>query len=247
MTSFKRKKNIYCIIPARAGSKRLSNKNIIDFFGKPLIAWTIEAALKSEFIDVVYVSTDCEHIADIAKSFGASVPQLRPHHLGTDTANLFDVIKYQLEKLKNLPDYILLLQPTSPLRKTEDIDAAINLLKNYDSVVSLSRSPKPSSWSKVLNSELDLSPFSASVSIKKQSQQQEYFINGAIYIASTDRFLKEETFFLSSKAVGYEMPINRSIDIDTKMDLVMASAFHLDLDVSLDALMKVHSQYISSD
>ena len=81
MTSTQEKKNIYCIIPARSGSKRLSNKNITDFFGKPLIAWTIEAALESEFLNVINVSTDCELIADIAKSFGASISQLRPTNL----------------------------------------------------------------------------------------------------------------------------------------------------------------------
>ena len=244
MTTLKTAKNIFCIVPARAGSKRLPNKNIINFFGKPLIAWTIEAALKSKFTDVIYVSTDCELIADIAKSCGASVPDLRPLQLANDTSNLFDVIKYHLGKLEKLPDYILLLQPTSPLRRTEDIDAVIALLRYYDSVVSVSRSQKPSSWSQVLNSNLDLSPFSASASIETQSQQQrqEYFINGAIYGASTNRFLKEKTFFLSSKAIGYEMPFDRSIDIDTKLDLIIANALHLNLDETLKILTKETEQ-----
>ena len=185
------KKNIFCIVPARAGSKRLQNKNIIDFFGKPLISWTIETALKSKFIDDVYVSTDCDLIATVAKSSGASVPELRPLHLASDTSNLFDVISYHLTKLKILPDYVLLLQPTSPLRGVEDIDAVVSLLKNYDSVVSVSSSPKPASWSQKLNSNLDLGPFFANLATKAQSQQltQEYFINGAIYATLTSRFL----------------------------------------------------------
>ena len=229
MTSTQEKKNIYFIIAARSGSKRLSNKNITDFFGKPLIAWTIEAALESEFLNVINVSTDCELIADIAKSFGASISQLRPTNLATDTSNLFDVIKYHLKELEKLPDYVLLLQPTSPLRQTKDIDAVIELSKNYDAVISVTKSPKPSSWSKELNSDLDLEPFRKSASVKTQSQHlnQEYFINGAIYMVSTSRFLEEETFFLSSKAIGYEMPFNRSVDIDTKLDLLIASALHL--------------------
>lgn len=248
MTSTQEKKDIYCIVPARSGSKRLSNKNITDFCGKPLIAWTIEAALGSEFLNVINVSTDCQHIANIARSFGASISQLRPSHLATDTSNLFDVIRFHLNELEKLPDYILLLQPTSPLRQTRDIDAVITLLKNYDAVISVTKNPKPSSWSKVLNSDLNLAPFHKSASIKKQSQQlkQEYFINGAIYIVSTSRFLEEETFFLSSKVVGYEMPFNRSVDIDTKLDLVIASALHLDLDESLNILMKGHEQGKSS-
>ena len=142
--------------------------------------------------------------------------------------NLFDVIRFHLKELEKLPDYILLLQPTSPLRQTRDIDAVISLLKNYDAVISVTKNPKPSSWSKVLNSDLNLAPFHKSASIKKQSQQlkQEYFINGAIYIVSTSRFLEEETF-LSSKVVGYEMPFNRSVDIDTKLDLVIVALFIL--------------------
>ncbi len=138
--------NIIAIIPARGGSKRLPCKNIRDLCGKPLIAWTIEQAKNSKFIDKVVVSTDDEEIAAISREYGVDVPFLRPKELATDESPSIDLIKHALDFFKKKGetyDIIILLEPTSPLRKKNDIDAAINLfLERYyysDSLVSLGK------------------------------------------------------------------------------------------------------------
>ena len=135
-------KRLLAIIPARAGSKRLPGKNIIDFAGKPMISWSIEAALASKYIDNVIVSTEDNNIAKISKRFGAEVPFLRPKELATDEANSVDVIISVLDnlQLRNIfYDYIILLQPTSPLRGVRDINKSIELMlfKECASVVSV--------------------------------------------------------------------------------------------------------------
>ena len=119
---------ILTIIPARSGSKRLKNKNILDLAGRPLVHWTIDAALNSKFgKNHCYVSTDCEKIKSIAQNCGATIPFLRPLSLAADKAPTFDVIKHMIDNLDESFNYILLLQPTSPLRTAEDIDNAIQI------------------------------------------------------------------------------------------------------------------------
>ncbi len=120
------KANILAIIPARRDSKGLPKKNILNCAGKPLIAWTIEAALKAKFIDKVLVSTDCKEIASIAEKYGAWVPFIRPEELATDNASTVDVVKHVITWIKNnnqqLYTIIVLLQPTSPLRDAHDME-----------------------------------------------------------------------------------------------------------------------------
>ena len=235
MTLPENRKVIFCIAAVRSGSNRLVNKNIIDFSGKSLIAWTIETALKSPFI---YDTIDCELKADIAKYYGAGVPELRPLHVVTVSNTPFDVIKYHRKKLENLLDYVLMLRPTSLIRRTEDIDAVKALLQNYDTVFFVKKSSKPSAWSPELNTDLELAPFFSANSIKIQPQQKshEYFINGVVFGTSKNWFLKEKTFFRYLKPVGYEMPADRTVDICTKLDLASASALHFNLDVSKEIL-----------
>ncbi len=125
-------KSFLAIIPARGGSKRLPRKNVMNLAGKPLIAWTIEAALNSTYIDEVMVSTDDREIAEIAQQYGASVPFFRPTELATDLTSTFDAIKHTLDfyaEMGEKYDFSVLLQPTSPLRESRHIDNAINLLK----------------------------------------------------------------------------------------------------------------------
>ena len=123
-------KRVVAIIPARGGSKRLPRKNVLPLAGKPLIVWSIEAALASVYIDKTIVSTDDAEIAEISRIAGASVPFMRPPELASDTATSADVVMHALDYLDSQNDhyyYSVLLQPTSPLRTNTDIDAALEL------------------------------------------------------------------------------------------------------------------------
>ena len=135
--------NILAIIPARGGSKGLPGKNIKPFLGKPLLAYTIEEAKRSKYITKIVLSTDDTAIAQVGKKYGAEIPFLRPSELATDTSLAPDAYIYTIERLKNeqgyAPEIVVILQPTSPLRTVDDIDAAISLYleKNADSVISV--------------------------------------------------------------------------------------------------------------
>lgn len=213
-------KKILAVITARAGSKRLPNKNILDLAGKPLIAWTIQHAKRSKFIDKIIVSTDSIKIKDISEKYGAEVPFIRPKELSTDSANSISVLKHAISYYKNKFDYILLLQPTSPLRKTNDIDNAIRLLGiNAKAIVSVCETEHSPLWTNVLPKDLSMSNFLKKEYINKRSQDlpKYYRINGAMYIAQIDYFYKYNGFF-GNKTKAHIMPQNRSIDIDTDID-----------------------------
>ena len=223
------KNKVLGLIPARGNSKRLPRKNIIELYGKPLIAWTIEAALGSKYIDRVIVSTDNQEIANIAKKYGAEVPFIRPSELATDEATTIDAVLYslgQLEEVGEKYDYIALLQPTSPLRTTQNIEESIELLqtKNSDAVISVCEAEHHPLWSNVLPDDLSMDNFlDASVKNKRsQDLPKQYRINGAIYISSVKKLKKENSFFLSDNCIAYIMKKNVSIDIDTMDDFDLA-------------------------
>ena len=137
-------KKVLAIIPARSGSKGIKDKNIINLNGKPLIAYSIEAGLKSKYIDKVVVTTDGEEIAKVARAYGAEVPFMRPDYLSSDTAKTIDAVMHCIEEMKRLGeeyDYIVLLQPTQPLRQSWHIDEAIELIleKDEEALVSVSK------------------------------------------------------------------------------------------------------------
>ena len=225
---FKGKKYL-AIIPARGGSKRLPGKNILKLIDKPLIAWTIDAAMKSEYIDDVVVTTDNEEVARIAKIYGASVPFMRPVELATDEAKSIDVVIHAIQCLKSMNsefDYIVLLQPTSPLRNEYHIDRAIEHIveKNVDSVISVCEAEHSPLWSNVIPENGDMSHF-LSDEIKNERGQDlpvYYRLNGAIYIADCTRLFEEHTFFLSSDVCSFVMESESSIDIDNQMDFYFA-------------------------
>ena len=148
-------KNFLAVIPARGGSKRLPGKNILDLCGKPIIAWSIEAGLNSSYIDKVVVSSDDDDILDTAKRFKAEIIK-RPKQLASDTASSFDVVKHAIDNLESY-DYVVLLQPTSPLRNYQHIDKAIEFLeeKNADSIISVCEVNHSPLWSNTLQ-ELSL-------------------------------------------------------------------------------------------
>jgi len=217
-------KTFLAIIPARGGSKRLPCKNILGLNGKPLIAYSIESGLNSKYIDKVVVSSDDDEILTISKRYGA-VTINRPNELASDTATTFDAIKHTVDNCEKY-DYIVLLQPTSPLRDEKHIDKAIELLelKKSDAVVSVCKMDHSPLWSNTLSDSLSMTGFLKDEALNQRSQDLEeyYRINGAIYICNTGKLLEEESFFLKEKIFAYKMDRESSIDIDTKIDFKMA-------------------------
>lgn len=212
-------KSFLAIIPARSGSKGIIDKNIKEINNKPLMAYTIDACIKSKIFDGIIVSTDSKKYAKIAESYGASVPFLRPDELSTDTASNHDVILHVLNEVKktgNSYDYIVLLQPTSPLRNEKHILESVDKLLNYDanSIVSICEVDHPSNINIILDSNMRLDfLFDDSKRIRRQDMKKEYRINGAIYICKTDYFLKYKSFY-GEKSYPYIMDKMSSIDID---------------------------------
>lgn len=211
--------SILAIIPARGGSKGVLKKNIKPLAGKPLIAWTIEEAKKSKYIDRFILSSDDQEIIAIAKQWGCEVPFVRPKELAEDTT---PGIQPVLHAMQFFPDYeyILLLQPTSPLRTHEDIDSCIEYLmeNNSESCVSVVEVDKPPYWMYTLDKQSLLHPFVEGVTIaRRQDAKKIYVFNGAIYIAKRNFLLKHETF-VTAQTIGFVMDKEHSFDIDTELD-----------------------------
>ena len=223
-------KRLLAIIPARGGSKRLPRKNILNLSGKPLIAWTIEAALGSKYVDHVVVSTEDNQIAAVSKKYGADVPYMRPDNLATDESASIDAVLHTIEYLEEIGEfynYIILLQPTSPLRTTQNINESIELLQDRkcDAVISVCEAEHSPLWCNTIPLDDDLSNFLDSSVLNKRSQdlKQYYRLNGAIYLCNTNRLKVEKTFFLKSNCIAYNMKQEKSVDIDSKSDFICAS------------------------
>ncbi len=220
-------KKFLAIIPARGGSKRLPRKNVLDLCGKHLIAYTIEAALKSKYINKVIVSSDDEEILNISSNFGADIIK-RPIDLANDTATTFDTIKHTIDNFEKY-DYIVLLQPTSPLRNEKHIDEAIQLLeeKNADSIISVCEMDHSPLWSNTLPKDGNMSNFLKDEILNKRSQDLEkyYRLNGAIYICKTEKLIENKSFFLKDNIFAYIMNRENSVDIDVRDDLKKVERF----------------------
>ena len=211
------------IIPARGGSKRLKNKNILNLAGKPTIAYSIEVALKSKYINSVVVTSDSDEILQVSKEYGANTIK-RPKELAEDSTSSFDAIEHTIKSLEPY-EYIVLLQPTSPLRSLNDIDKAIELLKEKkaDAVISFCEVDHPVQWTTSLNSTLKLDNFIDNINTKRSQEQKKYYrLNGAIYIVRTKKLLEEKTFFLKKNSYAYIMDKRNSIDIDDEIDFLVA-------------------------
>lgn len=210
------------IIPARGGSKGLPGKNVLLLCGKPMIAYTIEAAKQSKYIDHVIVSTDDQKIADIALKYGAEVPFLRPDFLASDTAQAVDNYIYTIERLSkewSIPiEEFVVLQPTSPLRITEDIDGAIEMFfeKKADSIISYTQEAHPVNWHKYINENNEFVDIFDSTIANRQDLKTSYYPNGAVYVFRSN-IVKERKYY-TDKSYGYIMPRNRSVDIDYQED-----------------------------
>ncbi len=221
-------KKILALIPARGGSKGVFRKNIRKVAGKPLIAWTIEEAKKSVFIDRLIVTTDDKEIASVSKKYGADLPFMRPKRLATDKANVISAVMHALdwaEKHDEQYDIILLLQASSPLRKAEDMDNALKLLfsKKCESIVSVCESEHPPYWLNTLGRGGSMKDFikKGLAGKNRQAFGAYYRISGALYLAYAD-YLKMKGSFLGKETYAYIMPAERSIDIDSEFDLQIA-------------------------
>lgn len=218
------------IIPARSGSKGVKNKNIRILKNKPLIQYTIEAALKSK-LDKVVVSTNCSNISKISKSLGANVPFLRPLDLASDNAKSIDVIIHALEQMERIDnqkyDYIMMLQPTTPFRKSIDIDNAIELIskqRNANSVISVVNveGNHPARMKYIKNGILIDPVFCERVENQNRQELDEMFIrNGAIYLTERKTLLNKS--FKGKICLAYEMDKNSSVNIDTLDDFNYAN------------------------
>lgn len=224
-------KRILAVIPARGGSKRLPRKNVLDLDGKPLISWTIEAAKNSKYVDRIVVSTDDQEIIAVSKKFGADVPFKRPDELATDAATSIDVVLHCLDMLDDQGDcydYVMLLQPTSPLRQTSDIDAALEQLieRNDNAVISVCEVEHSPLWCNTLDENNSMENFFSGDMASQRSQELPiyYRLNGALYIASTQvlKEMDEPSFFLGDKISAYVMAVEDSTDIDHQIDFDLA-------------------------
>ena len=197
-------KRVIAIIPARGGSKGLPGKNIKELCGKPLIAWSIEAGLGSKYTDEVMVTTDSDEVASIARAFGASVPFMRPTELASDTSTSFEAIKHAIEfyenELQKKFDYIVLLEPTSPLREKDDIDGMIEKIismeDQFDAIVSLGEVHEhPSIMKKIVGNGNEPYYKELVMATRRQDNEVAYFPYGVAYILKTQTLLEEKSFY----------------------------------------------------
>lgn len=196
--------------------------------GKPLIVWTIDAARSSRYVDRVVVSTDDEEIASVARTFRADVPFLRPGELATDESRPMDALLHAvtaLEAAGDRYDFVMLLQPTSPLRTARDIDSAAELLFsiNAGAVVSVCEAEHHPYWSNTLQPDGNMKDFLRPEISNSNRQELPIFyrLNGALYMASSD-YLKAKRSFMNDDTYAYIMPRERSVDIDTAFDFAFA-------------------------
>lgn len=220
------KRNILAILPARGGSKRVPRKNVRNLCGKPLIYYTIREALESKFLDRLIVSTENKEIAELARKFKAEVIA-RPVDLAEDDTPSFLVIQHAIRYLRETEDYqpevIVILQPTSPLRTVCDIDGAINkfLRTDCDSVVSVCEVEHPLHWMYFLEGDKLKPVIGGGEKItRRQDAPKAYRLNGAVYVTHRDIIIEEDKV-LGDDTRAYIMPPDRSIDIDTELDLMI--------------------------
>ena len=223
-------RRILAVIPARGGSKGVPSKNIRRLAGKPLIAYTIEEALKSKILDRVIVSTEDKEIAEIAKRYGAEVPFMRPKELADDTAPTLPVIQHAVKFIeieeKTKYDYVVVLQPTAPLRLSEDIDNAVqnSINTGADAVISVCKveDMHPARMKKIVHDKLVPFCIEEQEGMRRQDLQPAYIRNGGIYIIKRDILIGKNTLLSAKGARPYIMPKDRSVSIDTELDFKLA-------------------------
>ena len=219
-------KKVLAVIPARSGSKGLPGKNIRPLLGKPLIVWTIESAKKSKFIDQICVSTDSPEIAAVAESAGVKVPFLRPAELAGDKSTSFEAAKHAIDFYRNLGqefEYIVLLEPTSPIRKETDVDEMLEKLNNsspnFDSIVSIGATNLSTSLLLEIVDKTQIKFSAVTKVLRRQDETPHYYPFGVAYISKIEVLLDEKTFY--PKRQTYFM-IDRSqcYEIDDIFDFI---------------------------
>ena len=223
-------RTVLCLIPARGGSKGVPKKNIKNLYGKPLIAWSIQHARSSSYIDRIIISTDDREIADVAQAYGGEVPFLRPKYLSTDNAATMDVVLHAIKYIekKNIYDILVLLEPTSPLREASDIDQAIEHLidsKKAESIVGVGKveNVHPSFLVKLYNNYLRSYINKNFKVIRRQEIETLYFFEGSLYIAYI-ACLKNRKSFYHEKSLGYVMPKWKTFEVDDQIDFIIIEA-----------------------
>ena len=227
------KKKVLCIIPARKGSKGLKNKNIKMLNKIPLIAWSILVAKKCKQIDEIIVSTDSIKISKIAKTYGAKVPFIRPKKFATDKASSFSVLKHAIDFFKEKKlyfDYILMLEPTSPLRHFRDIDFCLTKVKNKNiqTLVSVAKTiEQHPTFLYSISDKNFLKPFlkkKQKLYIRRQDISPLYFLEGSIYISKVSTLLKRKTWY-HEKTQAFEIEKWKSLEIDDIDDFKLAEFY----------------------
>jgi CMP-N,N'-diacetyllegionaminic acid synthase len=215
-------KKVLAIIPARGGSKGIPRKNIKLLAGKPLIAWTIEEAKKSKYIDRLILSSEDAEIINVAKERGCEVPFVRPVELAKDDTPGIEPVLHAMNSLKVKYDYIVLLQPTSPMRLVADIDGCIEacIISKAPSCVSVTEVSQHPHWMYTIGTTGYLSPFIGQThkTYCRQDLPQVYFLNGAVYVSESN-VLEDCRSFVTTETKAYVMSKERSLDIDDDVDL----------------------------
>lgn len=218
-------KKVIAIIPAREGSKGVVDKNIKILGNKPLVAWPIDVAKKSKYIDRIIVSTDGKKIQDIALSYGAEIIK-RPKSLAQDNSLVIDTIKYTINVLKEQIEnigFIIILEATSPFRNIDDVDSAIELLLEYDSVATfVEASLNPHRAWKIEGNQVSTFLDGVNPWLPRQKLPTAYQLNGAVYAFRIDGLNKDSVSLLFGNMAAIIMPEERSLDIDNEMDFLIA-------------------------
>lgn len=218
---------VIAFIPARGGSKSIPRKNLAILGKKPLLQWTIEVAQQSNYIDAIYVSTDDEEIKNVSENLGVAV-HWRSTKNSTDDALVANAVKEFLQQLKELPEYLVLLEPTAPFRTTQDIDACISKIKaeRLDSVATYTEAALNPHRAWKLEGDT-MVPFvnNANPWLPRQKLPKAYQLNGAVYVVCVRSFLESnDDKFVLEKSGAHYMPAERSLDIDHPIDLLIANA-----------------------
>ncbi len=231
-------KRILCVIPARGGSKGVSRKNLRDLNGRPLLGWPIRAAKDSKYIDEIICSTEDSEIAELARDLGVRTPFQRPSELASDEAATADVLLHaidSLERTNQIFDYLLLLEPTSPLTEASDIDQAIEVLDaesaNFDSLVTVceSISGHPNFTFEFVNSSKLLKSINQKdwKLYRRQEINPLFFVEGTLYLSKISTF-KTHKLFIQPKTFGMEIPRWKSFEIDDELDFLLIAAIMSD-------------------
>ncbi|MBF0184166.1 MAG: acylneuraminate cytidylyltransferase family protein [Magnetococcales bacterium] len=212
--------SVLAVMPARGGSKGLPGKNCRLLHGKPLLAWTIAVARQCTAIDRLILSSEDATIIATAEQWGCEVPFIRPAHLATDSASGIDVLRHALQSLPQRYEWLVLLQPTSPLRLAEDITACLQRCQQEQAPACVAVTPvKTPYWSYFLTENQELQPVMGqdATRVGRQQLPVAYALNGAVYVARCDWFMQQGGF-VGPGTRAHVMPPERSVDIDTLFD-----------------------------